>query len=68
MPFTYQVITGKSLRLHSQKSSDRAYRPEVMCENSGINWGTLNMTAEDVKATTPASDDSVKSTPDGSKK
>jgi hypothetical protein len=39
-----------------------------MCENSGINWGTLNMTAEDVKATTSASGFSAKSTPDGSEK
>ncbi len=44
MPYTYQILTGKSLRVKSKP--ERAYRPEGMTENCGICWGTLNVSGE----------------------
>jgi len=43
MPFTAEVIASQTLRVQSQKAPKRAYRPEGMCPNSGLNWGTLNV-------------------------
>jgi hypothetical protein len=57
MPFTAQVITPKSLRVQTLKGPNRPYLPEGMCENSGINWGTLNLTSDDVKAIATKPDD-----------
>ena len=58
MPYTYQVITGKAMRVQSQKAPKRPYRPEGMTENCGMNWGTLNVTA-DWKVPAPESRDST---------
>ena len=57
MPYTAQIINSHSVRV--QQKPNRPYRPEGMCENSGINWGTLNATTAEVKGSAPASGDAT---------